>query len=72
MSELLGMAPVVIVAFILGILIGMGIQVRSEKRWIKQPEDKNSGRSGKAQCSFRLHPRARNGCKKKSDWPDPQ
>jgi hypothetical protein len=40
MSELLAIAPVVIVAFVLGILIGMGIQVRSEQRWIKQ-----SGRS---------------------------
>jgi hypothetical protein len=35
MSELLAISPVVIVAFVLGILIGMGIQVRSEIRWIK-------------------------------------
>jgi hypothetical protein len=36
MSELLLFAPVVVVAFVLGILVGVGLQVRSEIRWIKK------------------------------------
>lgn len=35
MSELLLFAPVIVVALVIGILIGMGLQVRSEMRWIK-------------------------------------
>jgi len=42
MSELLSFAPVVVVAFIIGILIGMGLQVRSEMRWMGKIEQEQT------------------------------
>ena len=41
MSELLPFLPVLIVGCIISFLCGMGVQVRSEIRWIKKEDDES-------------------------------